>query len=109
MKFLEWLIQSTKMKYPKTIKINGNVWQLKQVDRNGGRFSYTTMTIEIEKKPHQLKDGVLFHEIMEIIMCENRVRYDGTSDNQYKFFLTHDDFTRVCDMAFATMKDNKLF
>ena len=96
------------MNYPKTILINGNRWKLKQFNKSAGRFSYLSLTIEIDKKS-KIKDSLLFHEIMEIITCENRVRYDGTSDNQYKFFMGHDDFTRVCDMALAVIKDNKLF
>ena len=96
------------MNYPKRIKINGNWWKVKQSNKFGGRFSYTTMTIDIDKRS-KIKDATFFHEIMEIIACEHRVRYDGTSDNQYKFFMGHDDFTRICDMALAVIKDNKLF
>ena len=96
------------MKYPNKILIGDNWWKVKQINKSGGRFFYNTLVIEVDKKS-KIKDSIFFHEIMELLTCEQRVRYDGTSDNQYKFFLGHDDFTRLCDMALAVIKNNKIF
>jgi hypothetical protein len=45
---------------------------------------------------------------MEILMLEHRLRFEGGSDSQYRFFLTHDDFARYADLLLAVLKDNKL-
>ena len=95
------------MKIPKQIKINGSWWKVVGRERySGGSFNYDQKQIKVDYKSLE-KEQIFLHEIMEILMCEQRVRYRNSADEGYKFFLTHDDFTRYVDNLYAVLKDNK--
>jgi len=96
------------MKIPKSIRINGKTWKVKRKGE-GGYFDFAIYEINVSKNIHPNEaESCFLHEIMEIIACESRVRFNGSSDKYYRFLLTHDDFTKYCDLMFQVLKDNKL-
>lgn len=93
------------MKIPNKVKIKGHWWKVKSC-KSGGEFRYKDRTISVDMKSTE-KESILLHEIMEVLFEEERLRFSGTTDNHYRFFMNHDDFTRYCDGLYAIMKDNK--
>jgi len=87
------------MKFPKTLLIGGVNWKV-IIDKkiNGGAFWWHTHTIKIEKTlTQERKFNILIHEICEIIMVNNIMRYqkglDGEKSNgDYIFSFDHDRF-----------------
>lgn len=86
------------MNFPKTLIIGGVKWEIILDPKvNGGEFYWETHIIKIRKQySNERKFEVLIHEICEVIMVNNVMRYkkciDQTSNSDYLFSFNHDSF-----------------
>lgn len=84
---------------PKKIQICGKTFSISTNKvLPGGEFWLSTQQILCNAKCQERADEILLHEILEIILCEYRKRYNkaGADDNgSYLFVLTHDEFEQL--------------
>src|SRR3990167_6534858 len=107
------------MKFPKSLIIGGIKWKIIIDPKvSGGEFSWQKHTIKIEKKySDERKWQVLIHEICEIIMVNNTMRYQKNfvyiSNGDYLFAFDHDRFEIFTNELAGIIKQmmlvNKIF
>jgi len=87
------------LRFPKKIVITSYTFDITyNPEQDGSRFSYPDATITIGTMSLKNDKNYIFsdicHEISEIIHIALGYRYnDYTANNNYKFFLTHKEFT----------------
>lgn len=87
------------MKLPTTLTIGGVCWKIQACRiENGGEFRWDKHTIKINKDYTPARQfEVLIHEVAEVIMTNNMMRYgkclSGMNANgDYLFSFNHDSF-----------------
>jgi hypothetical protein len=102
------------MTIPKHLIIGGVKWRI-ILDKklSGGAFGWHSHTIRIEKKiSSERKFNILIHEICEIIMVNNMLRFrkctEGEAENgDYLFSYNHDGFENFTDELSGILKQLK--
>ena len=100
------------MNFPKSLIIGGVKWKVNvsKIKISGGNFEWYTHTINVEKGySDDRKFQVLIHEICEIIMVNNIMRYQkcfyGQPHNgDYLFSFSHDRFEIYTDELAGILK-----
>ena len=98
------------MKFPKFLIIGGVKWKI-VFDKKvfGGEFRWQNHTIKIERKySDERKFQVLIHEIAEVIMVNNSMRYQPNYNNvhnaDYLFNFNHKEFEIFTDELAGILK-----
>ena len=96
------------MKIPKRIKVKSIWYKIKYSKYgDGGSCNITKKIIEIPQNKKE-QERVLLHEIMELLMYEDCLRYDAPNNSEFMFIMTHHKFSIYVEDLFAILKDNKI-
>ncbi len=97
-------------KIPKTLIIGGVPWEILLVPKmSGGFFSWHDHTIKIARNlSEQRRFQVLVHEIVEVIMVNNTMRFQKNftqvANGDYLFSFNHDQFEIATDELSGVFK-----
>ena len=86
------------MTFPKTLIIGGVKWSIVfDKETSGGSFNWHNHQIKIQSNySDERKFGVLIHEIVEVILVNNTMRYQKciteVYNSDYLFVFNHDSF-----------------
>jgi len=85
------------MKFPKTVNISGQQWEVRRSKGGGGYFSCDQHVIEVGLDGDDSRQWEIFiHEVTEAIMADNLMRYQKPftepTNGDYLFIFTHNDF-----------------
>ena len=98
------------MRIPNKIRMFGYDWKvIKLKDGDGGSYNWgKNKTIKIGNKYGHQGD-VLFHELIEAVLCHNHFRFYGQEQSmEYQFHFNHTGLCKLANQLHQVFEDNKM-
>lgn len=94
------------MRFPKTVRIAGRVYNVRTDSRcwggNGGTGGQEIVVGTRKDQSTERKFGNFMHEVLEIAACERNLRYTA-SDDEVVLVMTHRQFSHYSDDISAAL------